>query len=66
MGRIPLLLRIIQRHRDLRAEPKPLLASEDTDTRAKINEALLRYRELDTMALVMIVQAWRDFLETTV
>jgi hypothetical protein len=36
------------------------------DTRAKINEALLRYCELDTLAMVMIVQAWRDFLETTV
>ncbi len=33
-------------------------------TRAKINEALLRYCELDTLAMVMIVQAWRDFLET--
>ena len=32
-------------------------------TRAKINEALLRYCELDTLAMVMIVQAWRDFLE---
>ena len=31
-------------------------------TRAKINEALLRYCELDTLAMVMIVQAWRDFL----
>ena len=36
------------------------------DTRAKINEALLRYCELDTLAMVMIVQAWRDFLETNV
>ena len=34
------------------------------DTRANINEALLRYCELDTLAMVMIVQAWRDFLET--
>ena len=32
-------------------------------TRTKINEALLRYCELDTLAMVMIVQAWRDFLE---
>jgi len=34
-------------------------------TRAKINEALLRYCELDTLAMVMIVQAWREFLETS-
>jgi len=32
-------------------------------TRAKINEALLRYCELDTLAMVMIVQGWRDLLE---
>jgi hypothetical protein len=32
-------------------------------TRTKINEALLRYCELDTLAMVMIVQAWRNFLE---
>ena len=32
------------------------------DTRAKINEALLRYCELDTLAMVMIVQGWRSFL----
>lgn len=34
------------------------------DTRTKINEALLRYCELDTLAMVMIVQGWRDFLES--
>ena len=32
------------------------------DTRNKINEALLRYCELDTLAMVMIVQGWRSFL----
>ena len=32
------------------------------DTRTKINEALLRYCELDTLAMVMIVQGWRSFL----
>jgi hypothetical protein len=31
-------------------------------TRKKINEALLRYCELDTLAMVMIVQGWRSFL----
>lgn len=31
-------------------------------TRAKINEALLRYCELDTLAMVMIVQGWQDLL----
>ena len=31
-------------------------------TRTKINEALLRYCELDTLAMVLIVQAWKDFL----
>ena len=35
------------------------------DTRAKINEALLRYCELDTLAMVMIVQGWRDLLTST-
>jgi len=32
-----------------------------TDSRQKIREALLRYCELDTLAMVMIVEAWRDF-----
>ena len=32
------------------------------DTRNKINQALLRYCELDTLAMVMIVQGWRSFL----
>jgi hypothetical protein len=32
------------------------------DTRTKINEALLRYCELDTLAMVMTVQGWRSFL----
>jgi hypothetical protein len=31
------------------------------ETRDKINAALLRYCELDTLAMVMIVQGWRDF-----
>lgn len=31
-------------------------------TRIKINEALLRYCELDTLAMVMIVQSWKCFL----
>ena len=31
-------------------------------TRDKINQALLRYCELDTLAMVMIVQGWQDFL----
>ena len=31
-------------------------------TRSKINEALLRYCELDTLAMVMIVQAWKCYL----
>ena len=41
-----------------------LIETLNPATRAKINEALLRYCELDTLAMVMIVQAWRDFLET--
>jgi hypothetical protein len=32
-------------------------------TRIKINQALLRYCELDTLAMVMIVQGWRDLLD---
>jgi Domain of unknown function(DUF2779) len=32
-----------------------------SDSRQKIREALLRYCELDTLAMVMIVEAWRDF-----
>lgn len=31
-------------------------------TRTKINDALLRYCELDTLAMVMIVQGWQDLL----
>jgi len=40
------------------------LQFEDVDavTRAKICEALLRYCELDTLAMVMIVQGWRGLL----
>jgi hypothetical protein len=32
-------------------------------TRLKIREALLRYCELDTLAMVMIVQGWRGLLD---
>ncbi|MFM7010409.1 MAG: DUF2779 domain-containing protein [Betaproteobacteria bacterium] len=41
------------------------LQFEDVDalTRSKIREALLRYCELDTLAMVMIVQGWRGLLE---
>jgi hypothetical protein len=35
----------------------------DAQTRAKICEALLRYCELDTLAMVMIVQGWRGLFE---
>ena len=40
------------------------LQFEDVDavTRLKIREALLRYCELDTLAMVMIVQGWRGLL----
>lgn len=34
----------------------------DTGTRERIKSALLRYCELDTLAMVMIVQAWQGFL----
>ena len=41
------------------------LQFEDVDavTRLKIREALLRYCELDTLAMVMIVQGWRGLLD---
>lgn len=32
-------------------------------TRVKINEALLRYCELDTLAMVMIVQGWKSLIK---
>ena len=32
------------------------------DARERIKSALLRYCELDTLAMVMVVQAWRDFV----
>ncbi len=35
----------------------------DAETRLIIREALLRYCELDTLAMVMIVQGWRGLLE---
>ena len=40
------------------------LQFEDVDEveRQMIREALLRYCELDTLAMVIIVQAWRDFI----
>jgi hypothetical protein len=34
----------------------------DSDARERIKSALLRYCELDTLAMVMVVQAWRDFV----
>ncbi len=33
----------------------------DPDVRAAIKAALLRYCELDTLAMVMIVEAWREW-----
>lgn len=30
------------------------------EARARINASLLRYCELDTLAMVMIVQGWQD------
>ncbi|NDB45449.1 MAG: hypothetical protein EB032_13190 [Betaproteobacteria bacterium] len=41
------------------------LQFEDVDaaTRLKIREALLRYCELDTLAMVMIVQGWRGLIQ---
>ena len=33
-----------------------------TKERAEITEGLLRYCELDTLAMVMIVQAWKRYL----
>lgn len=35
--------------------------SLDTSARGKINQSLLRYCELDTLAMVMIVEAWREW-----
>lgn len=32
------------------------------ESRQKIREALLRYCELDTLAMVMIVEAWKEFI----
>lgn len=34
----------------------------DAESRTRINAALLRYCELDTLAMVMVVQAWKDLL----
>ena len=33
------------------------------DTRQMINQALLRYCELDTLAMVMIVEAWKELVK---
>ena len=35
----------------------------DINTRQRIQSALLRYCELDTLAMVMVVQAWKEFSE---
>ena len=34
----------------------------DDEARKAIERSLLRYCELDTLAMVMIVQAWQEFL----
>ena len=34
------------------------------ETRVKINTALLRYCELDTLAMVMIVQGWSNLIRS--
>lgn len=34
----------------------------DDEARGRIKSALLRYCELDTLAMVMVVQAWREFI----
>lgn len=36
----------------------------DDDSRRLIKEALLRYCELDSLAMVMIVQAWKEVIES--
>lgn len=36
-----------------------------TDTRLRIEKALLRYCELDTLAMVMVVQAWQGWLRAS-
>ena len=35
----------------------------NTDSRENIRNALLRYCELDTLAMVMIVEAWKEFVQ---
>ena len=34
------------------------------EERTKISNALLRYCEVDTLAMVMIYEAWRDMIST--
>ena len=34
----------------------------DDETRSRIKDSLLRYCELDTLAMVMIVQGWQEFI----
>lgn len=36
----------------------------DNETRDRIKTSLLRYCELDTLAMVMVVQAWQDMIES--
>jgi len=36
--------------------------NSNPSARPNINAALLRYCELDTLAMVMIVQGWRDLV----
>mmetsp|Transcript_4807 Transcript_4807/g.10765 ORF Transcript_4807/g.10765 Transcript_4807/m.10765 type:complete len:325 (-) Transcript_4807:5-979(-) len=40
-----------------------VLGKVKEDVRKKTESSLLRYCELDTLAMVMIVQAWKDFLK---
>ena len=38
-------------------------AEMQDEERSNIGEALKRYCELDTMAMVMIMEAWRDMIK---
>jgi hypothetical protein len=50
------------RRRPTRRRTHPSFEDVDPRQRLSIEEALLRYCELDTLAMVMVYEAWRDWV----
>ncbi len=55
----PKLLPALEEEPELPEDPPEEMPDEE---RAALNAGLLRYCELDTLAMVMIVEAWREMV----